>query len=285
MIYILIVTYFPALFSSYLRITGSALSGKDGKPIVLGVFYLIYVLSALLLFLIYAKANGVKIRDFIRPSRFSFGEYVSESILITSIVFVGIFVSSMILNPLGFTDAFVAPIGMVQPSLYLHEPLFIFLFIGVTPLIEEFVFRGVLLRDLGRYGNRFGILIVAILYALAHTSMTELIPAFLLSISFSLLTLHYHSILPGLTVHITINALFLGSTFIPERYSWVIVAAIGLMYLCSVYLLITRKNQQIYVSRQRNLRYTLRIFLTTPSVILAIVLMVLQTAAAFILYR
>ena len=284
-IYILIVTYFPALLTRYLQVTGSPLSGSDGRPLMLGIFYLIYVLSAMLIFFIYAKANGVRYKDFVRPSRFSFVEYLTETILITSVVFIGIFVSSMVLNPLGFTDAFVAPIGMVQPTHYLHEPLFVFLFVGVTPLIEEFVFRGVLLRDLGRYGNRFGILAVAILYALMHTSLPELIPAFLLSFCFSLLTLRYHSILPGLSIHITVNALFLGSTFLPEKYSWVILAAVGFMYLCSVYIMLAHKYKRVYVGRQRNLGYTLRLFLTTPSVFLAVVLMILQTAAAFLLYR
>ena len=118
-----------------------------------------------------------------------------------------------------------------------------------------------------------------------HTSLPELIPAFLLSFCFSLLTLRYHSILPGLSIHITVNALFLGSTFLPEKYSWVILAAVGFMYLCSVYIMLVHKYKRVYVSRQRNLGYTLRLFLTTPSVFLAVVLMILQTAAAFLLYR
>ncbi len=285
LIYILIVTYFPPLVSRYLQVIGSPLSGNDGKPLILGVFYLVYVLSALILFSIYARANGVKRRDFMRPCRFSFLDYLKDAILITSLLFVGIFLSSMMLNPLGFNDAFVAPIGMVQPDSYLREPLFMFLFIGVTPLIEEFAFRGVLLRDLGRYGNRFGIIAVALLYAFAHTSATEYLPAFILSVCLSLMTLRYHNILPGVIVHITINVLFLGSTFVPERYSWTIVATIGLLYAVSVYLLLSRKYQPIYVSRQRNLGYTLRLFLTTPSVLLTVILMIVQSAFAYFLYR
>ena len=99
------------------------------------------------------------------------------------------------------------------------------------------------------------------------------------------MTLRYHNILPGVIVHITINALFLGSTFVPERYSWTIVATIGLLYAISVYLLLSRKFQRIYVSRQRNLWYTLRLFLTTPSVLLTVILMLVQSAFAYFLYR
>lgn len=54
--------------------------------------------------------------------------------------------------------------------------------VAAAPLVEEYAFRGVLLRALAPCGRRFAIVISALLFALAHGNLLQGLPAFVIGL-------------------------------------------------------------------------------------------------------
>jgi len=77
----------------------------------------------------------------------------------------------------------------------------------VTPLGEEFLFRGVLFNALQRYGAWVGVLASAAVFALAHGINPVLPVAFIVGVITALLFRKTQSVWPGVVVHGVNNAL------------------------------------------------------------------------------
>lgn len=79
----------------------------------------------------------------------------------------------------------------------------------ISPLFEEYVFRGILLNGFARFmGRSCGSLCVSLLYALVHP-MPIALPMFFMSLSSGILILKNNSLLPGILVHLLYNLYFM----------------------------------------------------------------------------
>lgn len=81
--------------------------------------------------------------------------------------------------------------------------------------LEEILFRGLLLSRLRVFGDRFGIIVSALLFAAVHLDVTQFAGIFLMAVLFGWLMVESKSILPGIVLHFLNNALAL--TFIYLR--------------------------------------------------------------------
>lgn len=97
-----------------------------------------------------------------------------------------------------FTEAnAVATSHSVSSSMMLYS-------IIIAPIIEELLYRGVLLRTLERYGKWFAIIISALVFGLMHGNAVQFPVAFVIGLLFGYLTLKY-SIGLSITLHILNN--------------------------------------------------------------------------------
>ncbi len=93
-------------------------------------------------------------------------------------------------------------IEMIQSSSLLP----IFLIAGVVgPIIEELMFRKLILDRLYPYGEKLSILVSALLFALFHANLTQFIYAFLLGAVFGYLYCRTGKILYPILLHMAIN--------------------------------------------------------------------------------
>jgi uncharacterized protein len=82
------------------------------------------------------------------------------------------------------------------------------LFIAVlTPLGEEFAFRGVLTNALQRYGAVVSVLVSTVVFAVAHGINLALVPAVVVGLIASVLFLRSRSVWPGVIVHAVNNGI------------------------------------------------------------------------------
>ena len=90
----------------------------------------------------------------------------------------------------------------------INEPLFIdvIMAVFVAPILEEIVFRGVIMNNLRKYGIRVAIIINSLLFGLSHYNIEMIIPAFLTGIIFSYVAYKY-SIKYSILIHFFINAI------------------------------------------------------------------------------
>lgn len=79
----------------------------------------------------------------------------------------------------------------------------------LTPLGEEFLFRGVVANALNRYGPWVGVVGSAAIFALAHGLSVILLNAFLVGILTAILFRRTGSVWPGVAVHVVFNGIWL----------------------------------------------------------------------------
>ena len=89
----------------------------------------------------------------------------------------------------------------------INEPLYIdvIMAVFVAPILEEIVFRGVIMNNLRKYGIRVAIIINSLLFGLSHYNIEMIVPAFLTGIIFSYVACKY-SIKYSILIHFFINA-------------------------------------------------------------------------------
>ncbi len=89
----------------------------------------------------------------------------------------------------------------------INEPLYIdvIMAVFVASILEEIVFRGVIMNNLRKYGIRVAIIINSLLFGLSHYNIEMIVPAFLTGIVFSYVAYKY-SIKYSVLIHFFINA-------------------------------------------------------------------------------
>lgn len=90
----------------------------------------------------------------------------------------------------------------------INEPLYldVIMAVFVAPILEEIVFRGVIMNNLKKYGIRVAIIINSLLFGLSHYNIEMIIPAFLTGIIFSYVACKY-SIKYSILIHFFINVI------------------------------------------------------------------------------
>lgn len=90
----------------------------------------------------------------------------------------------------------------------------IIIFVGIlSPIIEEIVFRGVLLNKLRGYGDQTAICFTALTFALFHGNLSQFFYAFVLGLFFGYMAIKTNTIRYTVILHIIIN--MLGSVIMP----------------------------------------------------------------------
>ena len=77
----------------------------------------------------------------------------------------------------------------------------------VSPLVEEFVFRGMIFQSMRRFGDSFALTISAILFALFHGNLVQAPNAFVMGLLIGYMVLYSGSLWVGVLIH-AVNNLF-----------------------------------------------------------------------------
>ncbi|MCH5193513.1 MAG: CPBP family intramembrane metalloprotease [Oscillospiraceae bacterium] len=77
----------------------------------------------------------------------------------------------------------------------------------VGPILEELLFRGVVLQSMRKYNERFAIFLSALIFGLMHQNYQQFLAGFLIGIPLAIVAVKYNSILPTIFAHIFVNTL------------------------------------------------------------------------------
>lgn len=75
----------------------------------------------------------------------------------------------------------------------------------IPPLVEEFLFRGVVLGKLRRFGDSFALFFSSILFALMHGNILQTPFTFIVGLALGFITLKSESLVPAMAVHFLVN--------------------------------------------------------------------------------
>ena len=83
--------------------------------------------------------------------------------------------------------------------------LYLIFFCIVAPICEEFIFRGVILHSLRRFGNGLAILVSALLFGLIHGNLNQFPLAFCTGLALGFFVLEFKSIWATVIMHAFVN--------------------------------------------------------------------------------
>ena len=111
--------------------------------------------------------------------------------------------------------------GITPPSTDFKPPgdtvslvMYVILLTVFPSVLEELLFRGVIMQSLRRFGDGFAIVASSILFGLIHGNLMQIIPAFLVGLAIGYFVIRTGSILTGILIHFVNNALAVAATLL-----------------------------------------------------------------------
>lgn len=186
------------------------------------------------------------------------------------------------------SEAFSIPItgdGYYLTSYPLTNVLMIVTVVIAAPLFEEYLFRGVILMTLQRYGNWFAIMVSSLLFALSHGTISQAACVFFLGFVIGYLTVRSGSLRLAILFHMLNNAIallpmFISSEMLSNLLSLVLLAAgiVGVVLL----ILLIRRRRTFVASLTTPYDYPISRFFQNWASILLIILFVAMLLINFV---
>lgn len=202
-------------------------------------------------------------------------------------VFAGLLVCSLGDRATSVISAFVSAAGVdfektdtSEPNSPLGYALQIVAYAIVPPLVEEFAMRGVVMQPLRKYGDRFAIVVSAVLFAALHGNMVQIPFAFVAGLALGYFAIITNSIWTSVAIHCLNN---LSATVISIYYAnhsendvfffYAIEGAILIIGIIAFILLMQLKPQRLPKSNDEignSLKYS-TVF-CTPSIVVSLLI-------------
>ena len=269
---VLVIPYF---LQALLKMTSPELV-KD-KLFYFGLYFIIILFGTILPFFILRKYAKLPFKKFNRATSVSFIEIFVQTIVFFTTCLLLTYLSNVLFSYLGLGDKLISGIGFSYEEAYLDNWLYVFMLIFVTPIIEEYAFRGVLMNTLAKYGKLFGLIASSVFFALAHINFAEMIPAFVMGYLLGGTTLRYRSIRPTIIIHILFNSFIYGLCVLPSAIAQYIAYGLVAVFILAIFFIVTGKYQSVKIQTLRSSKITNRLFYTSTPVVLAMLLMIAST--------
>lgn len=184
------------------------------------------------------------------------------------------YINSSILSYFGIASSIVSNIGLSIEPKYFNDILYISIYIAFLPWLEEFAFRKCLLSVLGKYGKRFAVFTCSLMYALAHASIVDFLPCFVMSYFLCKGYLRYKSLTFVSIIHILYNLImFLGFSISSEYNNYVLILIFSIL-LISLILFLSKQYTPTLLPKTDYNRNTFKMFITRKTVIFSILLFI-----------
>lgn len=254
----------------------------------------IYSLSLLLPILLVGVLLGRPARE-LAPMALPHPRFLLPALGLTLGVAAGInLLSSLLLYYLQEAYGVVLPAFTPQ---FFDGPLSLALTIlssAVMPaILEELLFRGLVLQSLRPWGDGFAVVVSGVLFALCHTTVGQWLPALVVGLCLGCFVVRSGSVLTGMVIHFVYNLLVTLVTLLghlageEQRLLGTLVMLGGSLVACLVsYLTLSGRYGSVFYLRDRELPLPrwqrLRATLTNLPVVLAAAMLLYTTLAPLV---
>lgn len=231
------------------------------------ISFLIGNLAALL---VGCKLTGVRMRDCFRTRSLRAANLISYVLLGLWIQLVTGHLAQwvqILMKQLG-VRSFAPQITVSGP---LHRTAVLALYCCVVaPVTEELLMRGLVLKNLCRVSQRLGIVLSALLFAIMHENVPQMLLAFPLGVLLAYITIRHNSVTPAICVHICVNTveflMQLGNEYLPTRtFSTVnMVYTLGILLIGAVIFSLTLLTERLPVPTPHQSMRGWRIVCSSP---------------------
>jgi len=267
----LLASYFPQIF-----IVEPQIVYLVGEMVLL-------TLVTLIPFRISAKMLNLDIHDYLHDPRIPASRMIAIisvgigiNLIATSISSLFYFFARTNSASYDFLGKFTTETYIIENALYLLENVII------IPICDEYIFRGIIQRQLGHYGRYFGVLGSAMLFAVSQANLVMAIPAFFVGWYLSLITLKYHSIKPAVQVHIALSLFLCLMDIAPESMLLVITVAIIVVYIIAAFSIFQKRVSTNMVRYGATEPKLWKILLSSDSIIVCLILFAVNVVLSLI---
>jgi len=274
-IYALFTLIIPLVLNIYFQEAAQEI--VEDKLMYYGIYFIIILFGTVIPFFLMRKLFKVTLRRFNQSIAASFIDLFVQAIVFFVVCIALTYISNLLFSYMGMEGKLISGIGLSYDDANLTYPLYVFMLIFVTPLLEEYAFRGVLLNVLSRYGKRFALVASSVIFALAHLNFAEMIPAFVMGIQLGKTELRYKSIQPTIVIHVLFNALIYALCVIPASITKYMAYGLAAIVFIAAYLIISGRYERIRIKKLHKSKTTNILFYTSPTILIAMLLMILHS--------
>mgnify|MGYP000880343658 CR=1 FL=1 len=242
----------------------------------------VYLFMALIPFTIGAYFLRLDIRDYMHSPRLRIDRSLGLICIGIGIYLIVMSVSTLFYFFFHTQATGYAFIGQwCTPMSILKNILYFFLLVIIQPLCEEYIFRGIIQRQLGHYGRYFGVLGSAFLYMLVQMDMAQAVQAFIIGWYLSLITLRYHSIRLAITVHIALSLFLWILESMSGNFLWLVTIFMILVYIGATLFILQWRSDTSKIRYGATEGKLWRILLSSFSIRLCVVLFIVNIILSF----
>ena len=221
-------------------------------------------------FLVGCKLTGIRTRDCFRTRALRAPNLISYMLLGLWIQLVTGHLAQwvqILMKQLGVRS--FAPQITVSGSMHRTAVLALYCCV-VAPVTEELLMRGLVLKNLCRVSQRLGIVLSALLFAVMHENVPQMLLALPLGVLLAYITIRHNSVTPAICVHICVNTveflMQLGNEYLPTRtFSTVnMVYTLGILLIGAVIFSLTLLTERLPVPTPHQSMRGWRIVCSSP---------------------
>lgn len=280
-LYSLLMLFIPKALLMLLEETDSFIIHDE--VLYYGIYYILMVVGTILPFMLLKYYCNVSIKNIGNKTHLSFKTLIMNTMVYFSIASLLIFFTMMILNRFKIPGSLSSDIAVYIEAKSMNNWLYLLMFVILSPFLEEYAFRGILLKTLDRYGKKFGIIATSVIYALAHHSFIDMIPAFFMSYMLCLIVESYKSLQPSIFIHMLFNLFLVALVKTPASYSTYMTYGLTALYLVSFIFVIRRGSKAIILMPSDNGTISYHLFFSNWLVILACLVLIIHSGLAILI--
>lgn len=255
------------------KMTGS--SDKITLAIIYGLTA--YILDIPMIY--YFIRNNKKKKYFVTKEKMNIGSFIGCFALMALITAIIGIISLVFKLKIESNDNSILP---DYPTLYVNMTLFSTIIIA--PIIEEMIFRGVIMNDLKEYGYKTAIIINSVLFGLAHTEIEKVIITIFLGIIFSYVAYRY-SLRYSVLLHMVWNlnssmgSIFYYNKMPDEMIIWFVAVLSLALIVISIFGIIKKKYIMIFSIFRFSIedKKNMTLFLKNNAIFLIMILVIFLT--------
>ncbi|MGN0600647.1 MAG: lysostaphin resistance A-like protein [Oscillospiraceae bacterium] len=193
-------------FSTYSEMKQNAARVLENDDLSTVISCLVPILSETLAILIGVKLLRLDLKKLFTRDGFTGGELAKECSICLGVQTLAALIAAavgFILKQFGLESATADLTAQNNSAWSLWIMYFYASLLG--PVLEELLYRGVILQSMRKYNERFAIVLSALIFGLMHQNYQQFILAFMLGLILAAADLRSGSIIPSIVMHIIVN--------------------------------------------------------------------------------
>lgn len=123
------------------------------------------------------------------------------------------------------------PVESAKTDTVASTVILVILTVVIAPVFEELIFRGVILSNLRRYGDKFAIVSSAIVFGIFHRNFHQFPYTLALGIVLGYITVRANSAKPAMVIHAIYNVLGISSLYLADNEVYEKMTQTGVQYM------------------------------------------------------